>query len=80
MTRITPILTHTPVHTGFHEAMGDTIALSVSTPTHMEELGLLPEGADDPGTDLHFNILGLPSSGCCDNFDSLWFSIVNMAF
>ncbi len=34
---------------GFHEAIGDVIALSVSTPNHMESIGLLPEGADDPG-------------------------------
>lgn len=27
---------------GFHEAIGDTIALAVSTPAHLKKLGLLP--------------------------------------
>ncbi|XP_057337121.1 angiotensin-converting enzyme-like [Microplitis mediator] len=31
---------------GFHEAVGDTIALSASTPEHLQEIGLL----DDPST------------------------------
>ncbi|KAK2143387.1 hypothetical protein LSH36_845g01017 [Paralvinella palmiformis] len=39
---------------GFHEAIGDVIALSVSTPNHMESIGLLPEGADDPEVDMNF--------------------------
>ena len=28
---------------GFHEAIGDTIALAVSTPAHLQSLGLLPK-------------------------------------
>jgi peptidyl-dipeptidase A len=32
--------------TGFHEAVGDTIALSVSTPQHLEKVGLLQNYAD----------------------------------
>ena len=27
---------------GFHEAIGDTMALAVNTPTHLQDLGLLP--------------------------------------
>ena len=34
---------------GFHEAVGDVLALSVSTPTHLETIGLLDEAVDDPG-------------------------------
>ncbi|KAK7872177.1 hypothetical protein R5R35_001739 [Gryllus longicercus] len=34
---------------GFHEAIGDTIALSVSTPKHLKEVGLL--GKDYPDTE-----------------------------
>jgi hypothetical protein len=30
--------------TGFHEAIGDTLALSVSTPKHLKSLGLLDAG------------------------------------
>lgn len=32
---------------GFHEAVGDVIALSVSTPKHLRVVGLLEEGPDD---------------------------------
>jgi hypothetical protein len=31
---------------GFHEAVGDTIALSVSTPQHLEKVGLLHNYTD----------------------------------
>jgi len=31
---------------GFHEAVGDTIALSVSTPQHLEKIGLLANYTD----------------------------------
>ena len=39
--------------TGFHEAIGDVIALSVSTPRHMEKIGLLEKPADDPEVDIN---------------------------
>lgn len=32
---------------GFHEAIGDTIALSVATPQHLEKIGLLTDYEDD---------------------------------
>ena len=35
--------------TGFHEAIGDVMSLSVSTPAHLEEIGLLPGYIPDPG-------------------------------
>lgn len=34
-------------YTGFHEAVGDVIALSVSTPKHLRVMGLLEDGPDD---------------------------------
>ena len=34
---------------GFHEALGDTLALSVSTPKHLHAVGLLPEVIEDDG-------------------------------
>lgn len=39
---------------GFHEAIGDVLALSVSTPSHLLSIGLLDEIADDPEGDLNF--------------------------
>ena len=30
---------------GFHEAIGDTMALAVNTPAHLEGLGLLPKSS-----------------------------------
>ncbi|GBN45332.1 Angiotensin-converting enzyme [Araneus ventricosus] len=39
---------------GFHEAIGDVLALSVSTPKHLQSIGLLDEVADDPEGDLNF--------------------------
>jgi hypothetical protein len=34
---------------GFHEAIGDTMALSVSTPKHLHRIGLLPNLTNDQG-------------------------------
>ena len=31
---------------GFHEAVGDTISLSVENPTHLKEIGLLDKAED----------------------------------
>lgn len=34
---------------GFHEAIGDVLALSVSTPAHLHKIGLLDRVANDIG-------------------------------
>ncbi|KAM7313591.1 angiotensin-converting enzyme-like [Ixodes scapularis] len=39
---------------GFHEAIGDTMALSVATPKHLKAIGLLEEGAEDEETDINY--------------------------
>lgn len=41
---------------GFHEAVGDTLALSVQTPKHLKEIGLLDEATpiDDYETSINF--------------------------
>lgn len=39
---------------GFHEAVGDVLSLSVSTPGHLAAVGLLDEIADDEEADLNF--------------------------
>lgn len=41
-----PLLYRTGANPGFHEAVGDTIALSVSTPQHLKTVGLLDNYAD----------------------------------
>lgn len=38
---------------GFHEAVGDTIALSVSTPKHLKEIGLLTDYVDSVEADIN---------------------------
>uniref|UniRef100_A0A3B3XNX1 Angiotensin-converting enzyme n=1 Tax=Poecilia mexicana TaxID=48701 RepID=A0A3B3XNX1_9TELE len=39
---------------GFHEAIGDVMSLSVSTPKHLHEINLLESVATDTETDLNF--------------------------
>ena len=34
---------------GFHEAIGDVMELSVSTPEHLFEVGLFPDYEPNPG-------------------------------
>jgi len=43
-----PISLRSGANPGFHEAVGDTIALSVSTPQHLEKIGLLENYEDTP--------------------------------
>lgn len=38
----------------FHEALGDTIALSVSTPKHLQTIGLVQKSIDDTAHDINF--------------------------
>lgn len=38
---------------GFHEAIGDLMALSVSTPSHLNKIGLLTADTTDPEADLN---------------------------
>ncbi|XP_067869242.1 angiotensin-converting enzyme [Heterodontus francisci] len=39
---------------GFHEAVGDVMALSVSTPKHLKEIGLLENVENDNETDINY--------------------------
>ncbi|OQV24979.1 Angiotensin-converting enzyme [Hypsibius exemplaris] len=41
-------------NSGFHEAVGDTLALSVATPRHLAWLGLVTNQTDDLQSDLNF--------------------------
>ena len=44
-----PVIYHTGANPGFHEAVGDVLALSVSTPKHLNTIGLLKEFEEDEG-------------------------------
>ena len=44
-----PVEFRTGANPGFHEAVGDTIALSVMTPEHLKEIKLLNDYYDDEG-------------------------------
>lgn len=37
------------IFSGFHEAIGDVMALSVQTPKHLRKINLLAPGNDDEG-------------------------------
>ncbi|KAI5646414.1 angiotensin-converting enzyme domain-containing protein [Phthorimaea operculella] len=39
---------------GFHEAIGETIALSVSSPRHLQTLGLVQRSVDDTAHDINY--------------------------
>ncbi|XP_060524436.1 angiotensin-converting enzyme-like [Cylas formicarius] len=43
-----PITYRGGANDGFHEAVGDLIALSVQSSKHLRKIGLLPSGTDDP--------------------------------
>ena len=40
--------------TGFHEAIGDTMALSVQTPAHLQSIGLLSNVSTSNETDINY--------------------------
>lgn len=40
-------------NSGFHEAVGDTIALSVSSPKHLRRVGLINGDAEDEQTEIN---------------------------
>lgn len=56
---------------GFHEAIGDTIALSVENPTHLKEVGLLYE-AEDTYSKSQYHEVYTPSLERLANFIRLY--------
>ncbi len=42
------------IFVAFHEAIGDAIALSASTPKHLQTLGLIQKSVDDTAHDINF--------------------------
>ncbi|KAI8789456.1 Angiotensin-converting enzyme (ACE) [Biomphalaria glabrata] len=49
-----PIAFRDGANPGFHEAVGDTISLSVNTPEHMYAIGLLKESIEDKKSDINY--------------------------
>ncbi|XP_078581220.1 angiotensin-converting enzyme-like [Branchiostoma floridae x Branchiostoma japonicum] len=49
-----PLIYRGGANPGFHEAVGDVLALSVATPKHLNQIGLLDEVAEDPDADINF--------------------------
>ncbi|XP_071941340.1 angiotensin-converting enzyme-like [Antedon mediterranea] len=49
-----PLVFRGGANPGFHEAVGDVLALSVATPKHLKAVGLLDEVVDDLEADLNF--------------------------
>ena len=49
-----PAIFRSGANPGFHEAVGDTLALAVSTPRHLQEVGLLGDIAESPEADLNY--------------------------
>ncbi|KAL8561905.1 hypothetical protein ACOMHN_046695 [Nucella lapillus] len=49
-----PVLFQSGANPGFHEAIGDTMALSVSTPEHLKKIGLLSSVQKDQEADINF--------------------------
>ncbi|CAG9795380.1 unnamed protein product [Diatraea saccharalis] len=48
-----PVVYRRGANPGFHEAVGDVIALSVSSPKHLRVMGLLEDGADDQESNIN---------------------------
>ncbi|XP_055868870.1 angiotensin-converting enzyme-like [Biomphalaria glabrata] len=49
-----PVVYREGANNGFHEAIGDVMALSVQTPEHLKKIGLLKEIPGDSETDINF--------------------------
>jgi peptidyl-dipeptidase A len=49
-----PVVFRNGANPGFHEAIGDTIALSVNTPAYLEKVGLLSGVTESPEADLNY--------------------------
>ncbi|XP_076440450.1 angiotensin-converting enzyme-like [Babylonia areolata] len=54
MVKDLPVVFRDSANPGFHEAIGDTISLSVETPKYLHQIGLLPTLVEDKEADLNF--------------------------
>ncbi|XP_018410702.1 PREDICTED: angiotensin-converting enzyme isoform X3 [Nanorana parkeri] len=49
-----PVTFRRGANPGFHEAIGDVLSLSVSTPGHLKTIGLLSDVTEDPESDINY--------------------------
>ncbi|KFQ49686.1 hypothetical protein N333_13026, partial [Nestor notabilis] len=49
-----PVSFRSGANPGFHEAIGDVMSLSVSTPSHLKEIGLLNSAAEDTESNINY--------------------------
>ncbi|KAF7239084.1 Angiotensin-converting enzyme [Varanus komodoensis] len=49
-----PLTFRSGANPGFHEAIGDVMSLSVSTPVHLKKIGLLSQVTEDRESDINF--------------------------
>ncbi|KAL8175812.1 UNVERIFIED_CONTAM: hypothetical protein K2H54_008788 [Gekko kuhli] len=49
-----PVTFRSGANPGFHEAIGDVMSLSVSTPSHLKKIGLLNEVTEDADSDINY--------------------------
>uniref|UniRef100_A0A8C8RMH9 Angiotensin-converting enzyme n=1 Tax=Pelusios castaneus TaxID=367368 RepID=A0A8C8RMH9_9SAUR len=49
-----PVTFRSGANPGFHEAIGDVLSLSVSTPGHLHKIGLLPQVTQDADSDINY--------------------------
>ncbi|NXP26793.1 ACE enzyme, partial [Scytalopus superciliaris] len=49
-----PVSFRSGANPGFHEAIGDVLSLSVSTPSHLQKIGLLSDATNDAESDINY--------------------------
>ncbi|NXA93401.1 ACE enzyme, partial [Melanocharis versteri] len=49
-----PVAFRSGANPGFHEAIGDVLALSVSTPSHLQKIGLLSSATEDEESSINY--------------------------
>ncbi|XP_009867587.1 PREDICTED: angiotensin-converting enzyme [Apaloderma vittatum] len=49
-----PVSFRSGANPGFHEAIGDVLSLSVSTPSHLKKIGLLSDATEDAETNINY--------------------------
>jgi len=80
-----PLVFREGANPGFHEAIGDVVALSVSTPQHLKRIGLLDKVPDDQEIDLNYlysvaldKIAFLPFGYLLDQVNSSLFDLLSL--
>ena len=72
-----PITFRNGANPGFHEAIGDVMALSVSTPKHLNKIGLLSEFTPSLESDLNF-LMKLALEKVCQEIISTVYTLIEL--